>query len=76
MSSKQTKDRHVAEAAILVRMTADDRKQIEDAVRILNERHHPDGGRFYLGSFMLASALAKAKEVVAGRTVHVTGKRS
>ena len=69
-------DRHAADAAVLVRMSAADRDAIAEAVRILNDRLHPDGGRVYMGSFMLAAALTKAKEVVSGRTVHVTGKRS
>jgi hypothetical protein len=69
-------DRHAAETSILVRMTTAERDQIAEAVRIMNERARPDGGRYYMGSFMLAAALRTAEKVIAGRTTHVTGKRS
>ncbi len=75
MKKPRTEDRHAAESAILVRMSAADRDQIAQAVAILNERVRADGGRYYMGSFMLQAALAKAKEVVGGRTTHVTKPR-
>ncbi len=61
-------DRHAADAAVLVRMTAAERDQIAEAVRIMNERARPDGGRYYMGSFMLAASLRTAEKVIAGRT--------
>ncbi len=66
MKKSRQEDRHVAEASILVRMTTAERDQVAEAVRILNERLHPDGGRAYMGSFMLAAALSRAKEIIAG----------
>lgn len=61
-------DRHATDAAVLVRMTAAERDQIAEAVRIMNERARPDGGRYYMGSFMLAAALRTAEKVIGGRT--------
>ncbi len=65
MKTNRKKDRHKAEAAVLVRMTAQEREQITAAVDAEAEKL-PAHARTSTAAWILATALEAARAVTAG----------
>jgi hypothetical protein len=72
--SAPKKDKHLAEASLLLRMSNAEKAELQEAVRLLNDRSVVPGSKVYLGAFVLQVAQNAARKIIGGRVHHITGR--